>query len=214
MYYSYLLPAFLILLFNKKVLSQKTFIILFLCSIVAFILLYIDIFLPISYRKIVFNLYTFFEYSFYAIILLINIKNKSFKKIILIASLFFYLFQIIYYINFKLLRLDTIPIGVETILIFIYTFYYLYEHFKYSEQHDGKKNYFFLIITGIIFYLASSFFFYILANNLSDEQVEKYWFISYFFDIIKNILFGIAVIVYAKKSFKKQEQKLPDLDYK
>lgn len=212
--YSYLLPAFLILFFNKKTLRQKTHVALFFYSILFFILLYIDPSIPAKYRKIFYQAYTFFEYSFFAFLLFDNIKNWNLKKTILISSILFYLFQIIYYFNFKFRSLDSIPIGIETILIFIYTFYYLYEYFKNTELPDVNQNYFFWIITGIIFYLASSFFFYILSNNLSQEQAHKYWFISYIFDIIKNILFGIAVIVYAKKQFKPKEQKLPDLDYK
>jgi hypothetical protein len=212
--YSYLLPAFLIVLFNKKVFRQKTFVIICSYSLLFFALLYVDPSIPAGYRKIFYFLYTFFEYSFFTLLLLINIKNKNIKISILIASFLFYLFQIIYYLNTKFINLDTIPIGIETILIFIYTIYYLYEYFKNTEPQDTSLNYFFWIITGVIFYLASSFFFYILGNNLSKQQIEKYWYISYIFDITKNILFGIAVIVYAKKHFKKQEQKLPDLDYK
>lgn len=212
--YSYLLPAFLILLFNKKVLRQKTFVIICLYSLLFFALLYADPSIPGGYRKIFYFLYTFFEYSFFSLLLLINIKNKNIKLSILIASFLFYLFQFIYYLNTKFINLDTIPIGIETILIFVYTIYYLYEYFKNTEPQDTSLNYFFWIITGIIFYLASSFFFYILGNNLSKQQIEKYWYISYIFDITKNILFGIAVIVYAKKQFKPKEQKLPDLDYK
>lgn len=215
--YSYLLPAFLILLFAKKVLHQNLFRLLVLYAILFFVLLYIQdtqTIIPKSYTKLFYYLYTTFEYSFFSVVLLINIRNRIIKKIILIASLLFYLFQIIYYLNFDLLSLDTIPIGVESILIFIYIFLYFYEHFKTFDSQTINKNYFFWIITGIIFYLASSFFFYILANNLSETQQEKYWYISYIFDIIKNILFAIAVIVYAKKNIAKPEQKLPDLDYK
>jgi hypothetical protein len=211
---TYLLPAFLILLFNKKALHQKIFAALFLYSILFFILLYIDPSIPGKYRKIFYQSYTFFEYSFFAFLLFANIKNWNFKRLILIASVLFYLFQIIYYFNFKFRGLDTIPIGIETVLIFIYTFLYLYEYFNNNDQQNINQDYFFWVITGIVFYLASSFFFYILRNNLSREQMDKYWYISYFFDMAKNILFAIAVIIYAKKHLKKQEQKLPDLDYK
>jgi hypothetical protein len=72
------------------------------------------------------------------------------------------------------------------------------------------------MVGGIVFYLAGSFFFNILANNFTKEQFDKYWYYSYVFDDIKNILFVISMFLFArehrKKLLKKTEPYL-DIDH-
>jgi hypothetical protein len=66
----------------------------------------------------------------------------------------------------------------------------------------------FWISIGIFFYLAGSFFFNILANQLPKE-IMKIWFYTYLFDIIKNILIAIALVLYKQK---KEKKSIPYLD--
>jgi hypothetical protein len=70
----------------------------------------------------------------------------------------------------------------------------------------------FWIVCGIIFYLGGSFFFNILATHLTKAELDKYWFYSYSFDIIKNILFVISISFFAKIDKKVAKKKLPYLD--
>ncbi len=77
---------------------------------------------------------------------------------------------------------------------------------KLLHSQTISKNYFFWIITGIIFYLPVHSFFIFWQTIFLKRNREKYWFISYIFDIIKNILFAIAVIVYAKKNIENRSK--------
>jgi len=70
----------------------------------------------------------------------------------------------------------------------------------------------FWIVCGIIFYLGGSFFFNILANHLTQAVLSKYWFYSYSFDIIKNVLFAIAITLFAKQNRKNIKEITPYLD--
>lgn len=65
-----------------------------------------------------------------------------------------------------------------------------------------------------MFYLAGAFFFYILANHLDKKEVNEYWYLSYNADIIKNILFAVGILVYAKNSeySKQRNTSIPYLD--
>jgi hypothetical protein len=56
-----------------------------------------------------------------------------------------------------------------------------------------------LISIGIFFYLAGSFFFNILANHLSSAELDQYWSYSYLFDVIKNILITVGLLIYKQK---------------
>lgn len=140
--------------------------------------------------------YTFLEYSTFAYILWFNIDNKKFRKIILYISVCFAFFIIIFFLTTQLGRIDSIPVGVETILIFLYCFFYFYQVFKTSLNQYIYNDPNFLLVVGILLYLGTSFFFNILTNSIPDD-LNNYWYLTYIPEIIKNILFAIAIYKYS-----------------
>ncbi len=169
---------------------------------------------PKSYREIQQALYTFLEYSIFTYILWNAIKNKKFRKIILFLSLCFICFLIVFFVKAKPGRIDSIPVGVETILVFLFSFFYFKQIFNYNVTHYKYNDPNFLLVVGILLYLGSSFFFNILANNLS-EQLNEYWYLTYIPEIIKNILFAIAITNYKyilKENAKDKNTSVPYLD--
>jgi hypothetical protein len=63
-------------------------------------------------------------------------------------------------------------------------------------------------------YLGSSFFIYILANHISQQQRDSFWIITYIAEILKNIFFAVALIVYDRsKSEKITNKNIPYLDF-
>lgn len=165
-------------------------------------------------KKFIQLFYTFLEYSFFALLFWLIIKNRRFKTIIGVFSLGFFSFLVFYYYNSKLARLDSIPIGIETILTLIYISYFFYESFKtsvdtYIYNHPG-----FWISIGILLYLGGSFFFYILINDLPKDQIEAFGNMTFIAEIIKNILFCIAIIFFYKSPLKSDASKksVPFLD--
>jgi hypothetical protein len=136
------------------------------------------------------------------------------KLILVILSVSFFLFQILYYFSDNEKKFDSIPIGFEAILIFIFIFFFLYEQLKEAKSQPIYSHYFFWISIGLFIYLGGSFFIYILANSISDQEILKYWFFTYVVEIIKNLLFATALLIYSKNPIKKNlKQPLPDLDF-
>jgi hypothetical protein len=132
-----------------------------------------------------------------------------------ISSILCIVIQIVHYLTVKKVRLDSIPIGVETILIFFFTFLYFQEQLKNASQFLNK-SYFTLIAIGILIYLGGSFFIYLLANNLAYKDLDQYWVITYVFELIKNALFIIAMFLFAKEQSKvngTSKNPLPNLDF-
>lgn len=197
----------------KKIYSEPRVISVVIYSLIIFLLLYFHNSLPKDYRKFSRLFYTFIEYVTFAFIFWYSIRNRNLKKIILILSLGFISFQFIDYFVFSYRRLDSVPIGIETILIFVYSFLYLYEEFRRIESQSIITKPEFWLIVGIVFYLAGSFFFNILANNFTTKEMDAYWYYSYLFDDIKNILFVISIFLFAKQERKKPGKKnVPYLD--
>ena len=210
--YSFLLPICIFLLFYKQIRSQKVCWVIFTYSILFFLLNYFFHSIPRDYKPAYYTIYTLLEYSSFASILWLQIENKSFKKFVVIFSSFFFLFAIIYSLTNKWKFLDSVPIGVETILIFIFISLVFYEQLRNAKNQYVYNSSWFWLIIGIMIYLAGSFFFYILVNNIDKKIVSNYWFITYIFDTLKNISFCIAILVLIRNR-KKNSQSSSTIPY-
>jgi hypothetical protein len=154
-------------------------------------------------------LYTTIEYSCFTFIIAHVIQKKIIRLLIFCLSIFFLLFEIFYsFLPFH--SIDSIPIGVETILILLYTFYLFYEQFKKIEAGYIYNKYWFWFVVGILFYLCSSFFLNILASSNYD-LANKYWFFTWIFETVKNILFVIGIVQLARENNTKKSS-IPYLD--
>src|SRR5262245_34003841 len=149
-------------------------------------------------RKYSQALFTFLEFSFFSFFFWSVIKNLSFKRFIVIISCLFIPFQIFYVTTIAQKRLDSLPIGVETIILFIYIFYFFYEFSKNTKDVFIYNHFAFWIAVGVMICLGGSFFFYILINNLHPDEVEKYGNMTYVAEVIKNLLFAFSIFLYKK----------------
>jgi len=159
--------------------------------------------------------YTLFEYVFFSTLLISLAGIKKNRNIILILSVCFILFQIGYFFVAKFKRLDSVPIGIETILLLFFSVLLFAEQFKITKTDTIYSNPWFFIAIGIVIYLSGSFFFNILANNIDIETTGKYWFFTYIFETIKNMLFAISIFIIAKKGDENSTKKssaIPNLD--
>lgn len=151
-------------------------------------------------KKVYYFIYTLFEYIAFTSLLYFIIRNNKFKKLILICSILFIGFMIVNYLVTSYKRMDSVPIGVSTILLFIYIFYYLFNSLKEIENKSLYKGPELWFVTAMLIYLGSTFFFFILANSLDSQFMIDYWHFSFLGDIVKNILFAIGLVLYVKTS--------------
>ena len=192
--YSYLLLPICFLFSKCKKNRLILSLILYGISFYFFLHFYYDI--PKNLRKFQQTIYTFLEYSFFAYLFWNNIPQIKVRKAIVLVSFLFLCFEIAYFIFSKTQRIDSIPVGIETILILVYAFIYFQQYFNDIRTTYIYNDPNFLIVVGILIYLGSSFFFNILANQVSKD----YWYLTYIPEIIKNMLFSISIILYKNKS--------------
>lgn len=208
-----MLPPLIFLLFSRKLKKESTALILYSLVIFSFNFFYDYIYGTLG--TVYYLIYTFIEYICFAYILWINILNKKFRVFIFISAIAFFIFQVIYFLIDGKRLLDSIPIGVESILVLIYIFYFFFGKLKSNtESVSLYQQPPFWFATGILIYLSGTFFFYILVNHMPKAQILQYWFITYIFDILKNVFFaaGIMVIHYTKEP-SKTHQNVPNLDF-
>jgi len=200
--YSYLLlPISTIIYFALKGHNKSLGILLSSYGIAIFILLNLYGFVRILgaknpiYVQVYQSLFTFIEFLVFGILLYNIIAYHVFKKIIVFSIISFFAFQIIYVFNEKTQILDSVPIGIETILMFIFVLFFFYERF---QDVTGEPIYFhhgFWLSFGMLIYLGASFFFYLLISHLDEKQQDTYGLITYVADITKNLLFVLALFV-------------------
>lgn len=206
--HSYLLLPFCYFFSRSK--KNRVAISLLIYGIIFYLFLNYYFEIPKSLRKIQQTIYTFLEYSFFTYFLWVTIKQTKLRKVILLLTFLFLCFQVFYFFASKLQRVDSIPVGIETILIFVYIFFYFQQYLSENNTTNIYNNASFWIVVGILIYLGSSFFFNILANNFSQDL----WYWTFIPEIIKNILFAISVIIITEKSTdnKIKSSSVPHLD--
>lgn len=184
--------------------------------VIAVLVLYLLLFFTLNYyfsetrsflgKKGYYFVYTACEYLTFSYLMWQSNSNKKFRRLILFTSCFFTLFLIIFYSAAKIKRIDSIPIGIETIFLMIFIVYFFSLAFKNISEESIYYNPSFWLVTGILIYLGFTFFFNILANSFNLEDFKKYFYYSYFGDIIKNILFAVTIVFIARAKSKKNSE--------
>jgi len=159
----------------------------------------------------VWSSFTLIEYCIFTYILSTTITKKYIKKTVFYLSVCFIVFSVIYNIITHFKKFDSIPVGVETILILLFSFYYLYEQMNNTTNLFIYNKYQFWIIIGFMIYLAGSFFVFIFTsglNNSNSPLLNQYWTFTNGFYFLMLILFSISLILYAKQPKNKFPNKL------
>lgn len=215
--YSYLLIPIGFLVFSfRKYRKAPVPLTLALYGVIFFVLLFFYYDIPTEYSKYYQSFYTFLEYAVFAFLFYWNIQSKKFRNFLIFASILFLVFQIIYLLTIKVRRLDSIPVGIETILLLTYIIYFFFDFSKHSTTSYIYNHYCFWLSLGILFYLGGSFFFYILIDHLDKDEINTFGNLTYMAEIGKNILFTTSIFFYARSPYTKQiknREPIPFLDH-
>jgi len=182
------------------------------CLFIDFAVQFIGI--PSSIGRYINTSITVVEYSCFAVFIYLCVKKQLVRRIVALSVAGFVAFMVLYmmYQN-RHARLDSIPIGIETLLVLIFSLYLLFEIMNTVKDTFINYNYRFWVATGMMIYLAGSFFIYIYANELATGQGNLLDIPLGFFYILKNIFFAIAIIMcYRQPKPKLPPSSIPYLD--
>jgi hypothetical protein len=142
--------------------------------------------------RLLLSTYTLVEFFLFSFFIWLIIDSRQFKKVIAAVSTLFIIFICYYFFTTKWNFFDSVPVACESILIFTFSLYYLFEQINKPRVLFIYNTSMFWIILGFLVYLAGSFFIYTFAYNLDRNDRVKFWFIPFIFNTIKNIFFSIA----------------------
>lgn len=155
-------------------------------------------------------IFTIIEYLLFAFILFKVIINKKVKQIIILASVLFTAFCLFNILGKHIHQFDSVQASIESILIIAYCITYFYEQINQPQVTFIYADYKFWIVIACLIYLAGSFFLYVYAAAIPTAMRKEYWVINLFCNIIKNILFAIAIIIHVKAPKSTKIQSLKD----
>ena len=192
---SHLLPLLLFFIFFNRNKNKDVRVIFFYC-LYCFVNDLLLTQLDAGYRFTFLSLFTIVEYCLFSLAIYLNLKNNVFKKIILWASPPFVAFSIFQFFSSGMQSdIDSISITVEYILLIVYCLFFFFEELNEPNTTFIYSSHRFWIVVGILIYSTGTFFLFMQSSNLNDEQWDRWLIINYIFTIIKNILFGIAIII-------------------
>jgi hypothetical protein len=204
--YTPLLPVIIFLFFFNKIKTHRTLYILIIYSFSEFVINVIANSIHESYILSLYAIFTVVEYLLFAWLLYSLVRSKKIRNIITLGTIAFLIFISLYYLTVQLKSLDSVPIGIETVIILAYTFLFLYEQMQLESQILIYNRYSFWIASGILIYLGGSFFIYVFADQVDNATKHAFWAFQNIFSIIKNILFAISIYIYYKAVNKKNKK--------
>jgi|GEM_PF-5774376 len=188
-----ILPLVSIILIKQKNISYKLLLFYLFYSLLSDLLLSK---LSIKYfdsEIYSFRLFTIVEYFSITYILFCQIESLFFRNFIKYSSVAFSLFIILDISTNPLNQFDSMPTGIESLLILITSIILLYEKILKSNNYFTA---FVWIAIGLILFFAGTFFLFIMSqNNYSNTDFnDTYGLIVAIFKILMYCFFFIGII--------------------
>ena len=206
--FSSLLPLIFFFIFQRNNKSKELRVILFYliyCAandLVSFYLFQVAHLLPFF----LYDIFTVVEFSLFTWYFYKIINNKQFKKLIPFSILLFIIFSVSLYILLPENTSFSSPIaGTESVLIIGMCIYYFFDQLKQPNTLMIYSSINFWIIISFLIYLAGTFFLNIYADSMITDKafIKQYILINSSFNILKNILLSVAMLMKPDKSITK-----------
>lgn len=200
--YSALLPIIVGLLFFKRIKEWHLWVIFFYC-LYSFGNDYLIIYRfkhHLTYKKFLF-IFTIIEYLAFTTFLWSMLKNKIIRNSLLIISILFTLFCLYPLLILpKIGNFDSVQTSIEAIVVIIFSLIYLFEEINKPQVSFIYSNYRFWVVIGMFLYMAGTFFLFVYASTIPLAEAQNYWIINYISNILKNVLFALALVIHAKET--------------
>lgn len=209
-----ILPILFFLIFKRKSKERAVWVIFFYatyCALHEVINLYLQQ-IDSKYVLVLFSLFTIIEFSFICNYFILLYKNQPKKKnVITVIWILFTFYAIIsFFRSNKLGSWDSFAIGIESLILIIFSCYHLFTKLRHTDNLSLYSNFHFWTVITFLLYFSGTFFMNIMAETMRrnpDYQV-LYYIINSGFAILKYVLLAVAMTM----KVKKPKDQLSDLD--
>jgi hypothetical protein len=163
--------------------------------------------------------FTIVEFTFFCYFIYLILPQNFIKRVIIpFVWAFFLLFTGVNYLFYNTAKeFDSLAVGIESIIIILLCAYYLFYQVKSSNSLLVYSTFNFWVVITFFLYFSGTFFLYLFADKMArnPEFQRLYFIINLSFNIMKNILLCVAMVMKSEKSvnYRSDKQDLfPDLD--
>lgn len=135
-------------------------------------------------------IFTITEYTFFTLFFYRFFRRKNYRKWVIAGSVIFIVIVTLELEKFGLVYYSRFNAGTAVILIISYSLLLFHEWLMDDPMEFIYKKPAFWITLGCLVYLSGSFFFFITVG----KQWEQNWPLHAVFNLLKNILFVMAII--------------------
>lgn len=193
---SALLPITFFLLFCFKC-NKRGLWVIFLYSLLSF---FFDVFLyssrwAFNNKYLVWNIFAILEYCLLSYFFYLIIKIRAIRLLI-------FLFSAIYLAIFCLFvsssddHFNSVLSALSSVFMLFLSLTFFVIAMKPSQEPVNLFSPIFLIVIALLLYVASTLFLYIIANRLTTKEMEQYWGINHVSNILTNLIFAAAFLLY------------------
>jgi hypothetical protein len=135
--------------------------------------------------------FTIVEYALLSYFLYLAFSSNIIKQIVKFLSIIVIAILLIVFVKSDKSNFDSFSASFESIIIIILSIIYFFERVNDDQNTFIFSSSYFWVVFGFLAYMSGTLFLFIMAN----QNVDKYWFINNIFNIITNLLFGIAFLI-------------------
>jgi len=146
----------------------------------------------VKFAFLISSLFTIGELSICSYYFYLIIHSPVLKRIILAVSCIALVIITVILIRSEKKGFDSFPASLESVTFILYSIIYFFEQINRPQQIFIYSSPNFWIVLGIMVYMSGTLFLFIIANNLSENELNKYWIINNISNLITNLSFSIA----------------------
>jgi hypothetical protein len=151
----------------------------------------------------IYDIFAVVEFCLFSWFFYLIIYNKKIKRFVIAVIIIFLIFSASLYIFIPdNSSFSSLIAGVESVLIIAMCIYYFFDQLNQPNTLMIYSSINFWITISFLIYLAGTFFLYIYADSMLSNPVfrKQYYIINFSFNILKNVLLGIAMLMKPDKN--------------
>lgn len=201
-----LIPIIFFGIFCRKRISKELWVFFIYCLAS----LLVDLFLATSFwasehRFSIWNFFDVFEIVILSYFFYLIIHQRVIRLIIILLAILYITFYFFYSKSDNDQYHSTIGV-VGSIIILIFTLFYIMYIMKPTLEPISILTPAFLISIALLISVSSTLFLNIIANKLTIIEMEKYWNISNYSNILTNLIYSFAFFLF----YYQQKSKSPE----
>ncbi len=192
---SYILPIVIFILFCTRT-KIKALWVIFFYTVTSFLFdaILLTTAWGIHYKFILWNSFDLIQFIFLSYFFYLIIGSRLVRILIIISFLIYLAFFFISSSNNQV-QFNSLIGAIGSIIILILSIYYLIMAVKPTAEPINIFTPLFLIVLTILLFDTSTLFLYVVANKLTQNEINKYWSINHYTNIITDIMYSIAFLM-------------------